>query len=408
MKLFVGIDVSSKTLDVCYLQSDQKVLNQMTVDNSLIGAQMIQSNILLYAKQAGYEAIMIGLESTSVYSFHPATFLHEDEALKALNVTVSVINPTKIHRFKRMFDEDKTDRVDAYRIADFLRLDIHQNSLIKEEQYIALQRLTRSRYQLVTQLTECKQHFIENLYYKCNTLTQSIDTSVFGATMMALLTEDVTLDEIAEMPLEDLADFLNTKGRGRFADSEKLAKAIQKAIRSAYRLGQVVADSVDQVLGTYAMLIKTYTKQIKTLEKSIERVLETIPEAQCLLSIPGIARVYTAGIIAEIGQIERFENQAKLAKYAGLYWKKNQSGTFTAQNTPITKSGNHYLRYYLIEATNSVRNHVPTFGEYYQKKKAEVPKHQHKRALVLTARKFVRLVDVLLRNHQLYMPERSV
>ena len=60
------------------------------------------------------------------------------------------------------------------------------------------------------------------------------------------------------------------------------------------------------------MLIKTYTKQIKTLEKSIERVLETIPEAQCLLSIPGIARVYTAGIIAEIGQIERFENQAKL------------------------------------------------------------------------------------------------
>ncbi|MFP3470908.1 transposase, partial [Micrococcus sp. SIMBA_144] len=125
--LFVGIDVSSKTLDVCYLQSDQKVLNQMTVDNSLIGAQMIQSNILLYAKQAGYEAIMIGLESTSVYSFHPATFLHEDEALKALNVTVSVINPTKIHRFKRMFDEDKTDRVDAYRIADFLRLDIHQN-----------------------------------------------------------------------------------------------------------------------------------------------------------------------------------------------------------------------------------------------------------------------------------------
>jgi len=408
MKLFVGIDVSSESLDVCYLESNQKVLNQMTVDNSLVGAKLIQSNILLYADNRKYEQIIIGLESTSVYSFHPATFLHQDEALRALNVTVSVINPSKIHRFKKMFEEDKTDRVDAYRIADFLRLEIHQTSLIKEEQYMALQRLTRSRYQLVTQLTECKQHFIENLYYKCNTLKQSIDTSIFGTTMMSLLTEDVSLDEVAEMPLEDLSDFLDTKGKGRFADSEKLAKSIQKAIRSAYRLGAVMADSVDQVLGTYAMLIKTYTKQIKILEKSIADVLETIPEAKSLLSIPGIGPTYTAGILAEIGQIERFDNQAKLAKYAGLYWKKNQSGNFTAQNTPITKSGNHYLRYYLIEAANSVRNNIPTFNEYYKKKKAEVPKHQHKRALVLTARKFVRLVDVLLRNHQLYMPERSV
>ena len=408
MKLLVGIDVSSETLDVCYLQSDQKILNQMTVDNSLVGASLIQSNILTYTAHQKYEQIIIGLESTSVYSFHPATFLHQDEALQALNVTVSVINPTKIHRFKKMFDEDKTDRVDAYRIADFLRLDIHQNSLIKEEQYLALQRLTRSRYQLVTQLTECKQHFIENLYYKCNTFKQTVDTPIFGSTMMALLTEDQSLDEVAEMPLADLADFLNTKGKGRFAGGEALAKSIQKAIRSAYRLGDVMADSVDQVLGTYAMLIKTYTKQIKTLEKSIQSVLETIPEAKSLLSIPGISHVYTAGILAEIGQIERFDNQAKLAKYAGLYWKKNQSGNFTAQNTPITKSGNHYLRYYLIEAANSVRNNIPTFRAYYQKKKAEVPKHQHKRALVLTARKLVRLVDVLLRNHQLYMPERSV
>ena len=42
------------------------------------------------------------------------------------------------------------------------------------------------------------------------------------------------------------------------------------------------------------------------------------------------------------------------------------------------------------------------------KKYKEVPKHQHKRALVLTARKLVRLVDVLLRNGQLYTPRRKV
>ena len=50
----------------------------------------------------------------------------------------------------------------------------------------------------------------------------------------------------------------------------------------------------------------------------------------------------------------------------------------------------------------------PVYREYYLKKYHEVPKHQHKRALVLTARKLVRMVDVLLRNHQLYALERSV
>jgi transposase len=74
----------------------------------------------------------------------------------------------------------------------------------------------------------------------------------------------------------------------------------------------------------------------------------------------------------------------------------------------MTKTGNHYLRYYLVEAAGSVMRNEPVYREYYLKKYHEVPKHQHKRALVLTARKLVRMVDVLLRNHQLYASERSV
>lgn len=131
------------------------------------------------------------------------------------------------------------------------------------------------------------------------------------------------------------------------------------------------------------------------------------PESKSLLSVLGIGPVYAAGIIAEIGQIERFENEAKLAKYAGLYWKRKQSGNFESQRTTLTKTGNHYLRYYLIEAANSLARCEPVYKEYYSRKYKKVPKHQHKRALVLTARKFVRMVDALLRNHQFYAPERS-
>jgi len=36
---------------------------------------------------------------------------------------------------------------------------------------------------------------------------------------------------------------------------------------------------------------------------------------QTLQSIPGMGPVFTAGILAEIGQIERFKDETKIAKY---------------------------------------------------------------------------------------------
>lgn len=55
-------------------------------------------------------------------------------------------------------------------------------------------------------------------------------------------------------------------------------------------------------------------------------------------------------------------------------------------------------------ATQTVTNN----RAFYQKKYREVHKHSHKRALVLTARKLVRLIDALLRNDQIYAPKKKV
>ncbi|MER2171294.1 MAG: IS110 family transposase, partial [Psychrobacillus psychrodurans] len=62
------------------------------------------------------------------------------------------------------------------------------------------------------------------------------------------------------------------------------------------------------------------------------------------------------------------------------------------------------LRYYLVQAADAVRKYDTEYKAFYQKKYQEVTKHQHKRALVLTARKLVRLVHSLLRTNQLYIP----
>lgn len=388
MKLFVGLDVSSDKLDACFLTDTLTILHQGSYANDIEGATQIKETIVNMFEQFAFDKVVIGMESTSMYSAHPLIFFHEDEDLKNMHCVVTIEDPFKIHNYAKVFNADKTDTNDAFFIADFLRL--------------------------VNMLVETKQHFIENLYYKCNTLSrelrdeESLSTTVFSTSIIELITSDMGLDEIAQLPLNKLAETLQTLGRGRFKHPEKLAKTIQKAIRSSYRLSPTFETSIDIVLATLVGQMRSLEASIKQLEKGIERIVKAMPEYQCLTSIPGVGLVYAAGIIAEVGQIERFENQAKLAKYAGLHWKKSESGNYKSENTPLTKRGNRYLRYYLIEAANSVRRHLPEYNEFYRKKYQETPKHQHKRAIVLTARKFVRLVDTLLRNHQLYTSPRSV
>ncbi|BDP77423.1 hypothetical protein EfmAA242_16510 [Enterococcus faecium] len=237
--------------------------------------------------------------------------------IETLNTLVTIENPFRVKQFSRMFDENKTDRNDALRIADSYRIQRFTTSPIKEEKYMALQRLTRTRYQLIKQLIRTKQHFLENLTYKCN--------------------------ELAELPLEAFCDLLQEKGKGRFKQPEKIAKAIQRAITMSYRLGALAQESINVVLSVLVREIRALEKNIKELDKAIEQVIVVIPEYQCLTSIPGVGKVYAAGLIAEIGQIERFEDQTKLAKYAGLSWKVNQSGNYQSQNTPLTKQGNRYF-----------------------------------------------------------------
>ena len=99
-----------------------------------------------------------------------------------------------------------------------------------------------------------------------------------------------------------------------------------------------------------------------------------------------------------------FFSLASIAKFAGLTWSQHQSSDFEAEDTKLIHSGNRHLRYYLCEAADSLRKCDPEFKRYYDLKFKEVTKHQHKRALVLTARKLVRLVYTLLKTNRLYIP----
>ena len=388
------------------MKPDGEKYSSFRMQNSVSGAKMLVERIVSAIQSQGLDGAVIGMEATSVYGDSLVYALREDGRLGQYPRKIHVLNPKQVKKFKEAYsDLPKNDDVDAFVIADKLRFGrISKEVYMDDYRYKALQTLTRARFFAVQDLTREKQRFANYLFLKCSGLAQNKDITNTSATTIALMERFESVDELAYADLDELTVFIDEKGRN-FADPAAKAKAIQTAARNSYRLPVTVNDSVNQAMAVSIAAMRALEKQIKVLDKAIEQQFEIIPNT--LTSIPGIGNVYSAGIIAEIGDINRFESQASVAKFAGLVWTQHQSGEFEAEDTKLIKSGNRYLRYYLLEAANSVRRCDSEFRRYYDLKFNEVKRHQHRRALALTARKLVRLIFRLLKDNRLYIPPRS-
>ena len=402
--LYVGIDVGSKSNVVYFMLPNGDKHSNFSVANSFDGSCQLVKRILSALTSHSLDTVLIGLEATSVYGDNLVYFLREDATLVPFNKKIHVLNPKQVKKFHDSYNDlPKNDYVDSFVIADCLRFGrINKEVYMSDYRYKALQNLTRARYYTVQNIIKEKQRFMNVLFKKYSTMTQEkVFSNTFGATALAIYDEFESAEALANMDLHELTDFIIKKGKNRFSDPDAVAKAIQKAARSSYRLPKTVNDSVNQVLSISITSMKALESQIKAFDKAIQAQMMLLPNV--LTSIPGIGPVYSAGIMAEIGDINRFESQAKLAKYAGLAWKQHQSGGFKSETTRLIPSGNRFLKYYLCEATLSLVRCDKEYNDFYHRKYIEVNRYQHKRALVLTARKFVRLVFRLLKDNRLYI-----
>lgn len=118
--------------------------------------------------------------------------------------------------------------------------------------------------------------------------------------------------------------------------------------------------------------IRALKDDLRKIDAAIEKEFKAFPNT--LQSVKAIGPLYSAGIFSEIGDIHRFPREDALAKYAGLTWRKYQSGKFKAHETGMTRTGNKYLRYYLIEAANALRLHNAEYKAYYEAKFKELTK----------------------------------
>jgi transposase len=405
---YVGLDVSQDEVVACLLLPDgREAARRWTESNTQPGGEALARRLAALAQQHHLRELRIGLEATNLYWWHLACLLKATPLLAGIRHEIYALNPKLVAGLKGAYaDGGKTARRDAFFIAERLRIGRLPAPFQVDALYAPLQRLTRFRAHLAQTLAREKNYFLRFLFLKCSAFGQLEPCGdPFGATSLAVL-EQFTTEEVAQMPLEALAAFVQEQGRGRFADPDEVAATLQRAARDSYRLDRVLDEPVTLVLGTTLATLRTLQAHLKAVDKTIARELAAIPPPRRTIdSVPGLGPVWTAGLLAEIGDIHRFADEAAVAKYAGLVWNPRESGTFQAQDTALSKAGNAYLRYYLVEAANSVRLHCAEYHAFYQAKLAQSPEHAHKRALVLTARTLVRLVDALLRAGAVYQAQ---
>jgi transposase len=103
--------------------------------------------------------------------------------------------------------------------------------------------------------------------------------------------------------------------------------------------------------------IEAATARRDRLEASIEAALadwSLAPVVRALQALRGMALIAAATLVAELGDIARFNNPRQLMAYLGLVPSEHSSGT-TRRQGAITKAGNGAARRMLIEAAWSYR-----------------------------------------------------
>lgn len=405
--LHTGIDVGRDEISVLLAdESCSTEFARLTLPNDAGGAIALVTDICRTLTQRDLNRLRVGMEATGVYAWHLAVFLTGSEDLKPYAPEIYVLQPRAVKHYRKSFGAKlpKTDTVDRWLIAEMLG---HSQLLPRpfhlNERTLPLQRLTRHRYHLVRELTRNKNYAASYLFLKASGLVQNCPLSdPFGAAAAGILMDFQTVEDIASASLEDLVTCLDQHAKGHIVDPAVVAKAYRQAAQDSFRLPGTLKEPVHQILSLTLEDIRYLQNQVKAVDRLIER--EPIVGNNRLRSVPGLGPVYSAGILAEIGDIRNFPDDDHLAQFAGLTWPGHQSSGFQAEETPLARTGNVYLRYYLIEAANSVRRHDASFAAFYRKKFVEVTKHQHHRALVLTARKLLRLVFALLRDDRAFDP----
>lgn len=111
------------------------------------------------------------------------------------------------------------------------------------------------------------------------------------------------------------------------------------------------------VFQEYVDMVKQHISQVKSLEQEMERALPNwslAPVVEGLMALRGCQLITAVTLLAELGDLTRFDKPSQLMAYLGLVPSEHSSGGKTRRGG-ITKTGNSHARRILIEAAWNYR-----------------------------------------------------
>jgi len=263
------------------------------------------------------------------------------DLIEAMGNDVHIAHPLKVKAIASA--RIKTDKIDAGVLADLLRANLLPEAYFSPKEVRNWKELTRFRSSLINLRSQVKNK-IHAILHKHAIIHNFSDLFGVGGTKWL---QNLTLEEPFRTSLTE-----------------------------------------------YLSVVESLTGQIDAAEEKIMRTVTEHPQAKLLTSIPGVKFVSALTIMAEIGDITRFPDAKRLMGYAGLVPSTYSSGDVT-RHGKITKTGNKWLRYIMVEVAHHQQKckRKPGFGSFYLKMKN---RKGASTAAVATARKLLAVVWRLL------------
>lgn len=380
---YIGIDIAKDTNFASVLSSDTSVvIKPFDFSNDILGFEHFINIINDFPNS------LIVMESTSNY--HCNLFAY----LKVFDIDAAIINPILVDNNRRNnIRKVKNDKVDSSLIAKTAIMNKIQPSHFDNELLEELKSVTRFRRSYTDKRSETKVK-LDNLLNVVFPEYKKQFSDLYGKASLAVLEQYPTTSKLKRAHISKLTSILQENSKGRFGRD----KAIQLIAIAKSSAASKSSKSYELLITTCITDIQNHTDLIADLDKEINHLMMQIDSH--ITSIPGIGITLGAEILAEIGDISKFDSPSKIVAYAGLDASVAQSGNFTASRNSISKRGSSALRYAIYTATQVSVQNDPELIEYYNKLRNNGK--PHKVAIVACCRKLINRIYIILKNNRPY------
>jgi hypothetical protein len=319
-------------------------------------------------------------------------------------ISVVQVNPYAVKQTKELEDNSqlKDDTKDPKLIANLVKDGNFGMPYLPEKLYADLRRLSMFR----EQLNEDRIRFLNRLHREMKIYFPEYKDAlgkVDGAFSLELLKKAPFPDDVLLLGNDGIRQIWhNAKLRGRgYSRSEEILKYAKKSVGMKHG-----ADASKTAVKWFVERIIELDEQLAEIENQLNEKCKGIPHAENILEISGIGENTLSGILAEMGDISRFDDVKEIQKLSGLGLVSCSSGKHKGE-TKISHRGRKRLRYWLFQAAKSVVAHSDEFKELhvYYTTRTENPLKKMQ-SLIVIACKVLRVIYTILTKGTVYDPKK--